>query len=238
MSVLKRLLFVCGLLVVLPASAFAQASITGVVKDVSGAVLPGVTVEAASPELIEKVRSAVTDGSGQYRIVDLRPGTYSVTFSLTGFSSVKREGVELTGSFTASINADMKVGGLAETITVTGETPIVDVQSVRRQNNAEQRAADDGADGAVVGGHRGAVSRDHHSGRHQRGHPGHAADDRVRRRRRPHQRRPHAGGRSGHRRRAERRRRLDLRRRHLQRAGSRDDELRRDGRGGSRRAGA
>jgi len=120
-------------LVLLPTLAFAQASITGVVKDTSGAVLPGVTVEVASPALIEKTRSAVSDGSGQYRIVDLRPGTYSVTFTLTGFSTVKREGIELTGSFIATINADMKVGSLEETITVSGQTPIVDVQSVRRQ---------------------------------------------------------------------------------------------------------
>ena len=121
------------LLVLVPAMAFAQASITGVVKDASGAVLPGVTVEASSPALIEKTRSAVTDGTGTYRIVDLRPGTYSITFTLTGFSTVKRDGVELTGSFNATINADMKVGALEETITVTGETPIVDTQSVRRQ---------------------------------------------------------------------------------------------------------
>ncbi len=121
------------LLVLVPAMAFAQATIAGVVKDASGAVLPGVTVEASSPALIEKTRSAVTDGTGTYRIVDLRPGTYSVTFTLTGFSTVKREGIELTGSFTATINADMKVGALEETITVTGETPIVDTQSVRRQ---------------------------------------------------------------------------------------------------------
>jgi hypothetical protein len=124
-------IFVC--LVLLPALAFAQASITGVVKDSSGAVLPGVTVETSSPALIEKTRTAVTDGSGLYRILDLRPGTYTVTFSLPGFSSVKRDGIELSGSFIASINADMKVGGVAETITVSGETPIVDVQSVRRQ---------------------------------------------------------------------------------------------------------
>ena len=121
------------LLVLVPAMAFAQASITGVVKDASGAVLPGVTVEASSPALIEKTRSAVTDGTGTYRIVDLRPGTYSVAFTLTGFSTVKRDGIELTGSFNATINADMKVGALEETITVTGETPIVDTQSVRRQ---------------------------------------------------------------------------------------------------------
>jgi hypothetical protein len=121
------------LLVLVPAAAFAQAAITGVVKDASGAVLPGVTVEASSAALIEKTRSAVTDGTGTYRIVDLRPGTYSITFTLTGFSTVKREGIELAGSFTATINADMKVGALEETITVTGETPIVDTQSVRRQ---------------------------------------------------------------------------------------------------------
>jgi Carboxypeptidase regulatory-like domain len=130
---LREGLAVLALLVLVPAAAFAQASITGTVKDASGAVLPGVTVEASSPVLIEKTRSAVTDGAGQYRIVDLRAGTYSVTFTLTGFSTVKRDGVELTGSFTASINADMKVGAIEETITVSGETPIVDTQSVRRQ---------------------------------------------------------------------------------------------------------
>ena len=129
----SRILCVLVWLVMLPAAAFAQASITGVVKDTSGAVLPGVTVEAASPELIEKVRTAVTDGTGQYRIVDLRAGTYSVTFMLTGFSGVKREGIELTGTFTATVNADLRVGALSETITVSGEPPIVDVQSARRQ---------------------------------------------------------------------------------------------------------
>ena len=120
-------------IVLIPTSAFAQAVIAGAVKDSSGAVLPGVSVEAASPSLIEKVRSAVTDGTGQYRIEDLRPGIYSVAFTLQGFSTFKREGIELTGSFTATINADLKVGSLAETITVTGETPIVDVQSARRE---------------------------------------------------------------------------------------------------------
>jgi hypothetical protein len=92
-----------------------------------------VTVEASSPVLIEKVRTVVTDGSGQYRIVDLRPGTYSVTFTLPGFNTFKREGVELEGALTATINADLRVGSLEETVTVTGESPIVDVQSVRRQ---------------------------------------------------------------------------------------------------------
>ena len=115
------------------AQASAQASITGVVRDTSGAVLPGVTVEATSPALTEKIRTAVTDGSGQYRIVDLRVGTYAVTFSLPGFSVVRREGIELEGAFTATINVELRVGSLEETITVTGESPIVDVQSTRRQ---------------------------------------------------------------------------------------------------------
>jgi hypothetical protein len=112
---------------------FAQASITGTVRDTSGAVLPGVTVEASSPALIEKVRTATTDGNGQFRIVDLRAGEYAVTFSLAGFTTVKREGVALEGSFTATVNIDMRVGELTETITVTGESPIVDVQSIKRQ---------------------------------------------------------------------------------------------------------
>ena len=129
-----RVLFAVVTWILVPASVWAQAAITGVVKDASGAILPGVTVEAASPVLIEKVRSVVSDNTGQYRIVDLRPGTYSVTFSLTGFSTVKREGIELSGTFVASINADLKVGSLQETITVTGETPIVDVQSAKVQS--------------------------------------------------------------------------------------------------------
>src|ERR1700730_1078174 len=120
-------------LVVVPTAAFAQAVIAGTVKDPSGAVLPGVVVEAASPALIEKVRTAVTDGTGQYRVEDLRPGSYTVTFTLEGFSAFRREGIELSGSFTATINADLKVGALAETVTVTGETPVVDVQSARRE---------------------------------------------------------------------------------------------------------
>ena len=96
-------------------------------------MLPGVTVEASSPALIEKARSAVTDGSGQYRIVDLRPGTYSLTFTLPGLVTVKRDGIELTGSQTLTIPAEMRVGGIEETITVTGESPVVDVQSSRRE---------------------------------------------------------------------------------------------------------
>ena len=118
---------------ILPGAVYAQGSLTGVAKDSSGAVLPGVTVEASSPVLIEKVRTVITDRTGQYRIIDLRPGTYSVTFTLPGFSTVRLEGIELTGSFVATVNADMRVGAVQETLTVTGETPVVDVQTTARQ---------------------------------------------------------------------------------------------------------
>ena len=117
----------------LPSLAFAQGSITGIVKDASGAVLPGVTVEAASDVLIEKARTALTDAAGQYRVVDLRPGTYAVTFTLPGFKTVRRDGIELAGSFTATVNAELVVGGVEETITVTGTSPIVDVQNTQRE---------------------------------------------------------------------------------------------------------
>ena len=132
MRVVASVLFGFAVLL-LPASAYAQASIAGIVRDTSGAVLPGVTVEASSPALIEKTRSAVSDGSGQYRIENLRPGVYTVRFLLSGFSTVSREGVELSGSATASVNADLRVGSLEETITVTGESPVVDLQSSERQ---------------------------------------------------------------------------------------------------------
>jgi hypothetical protein len=124
---------VVALFLAASSDALAQASITGTVRDTSGAVLPGVTVEAASPALIEKVRTATTDGNGQYRIVDLRAGEYTVTFMLPGFTTVKRDGILLEGSFTAGVNAELRVGGVEETITVTQDSPIVDVQSVRRQ---------------------------------------------------------------------------------------------------------
>ncbi len=131
--------------VLFPATAWAQAdsgNIAGVVRDTSGAVMPGVTVEAASPALIEKVRSVITDSQGLYRIVDLRPGTYSVTFTLPGFSTVKREGIALTTGFTANVNADLKVGSLEETITVTGEAPVVDTQNVEQQQTLSREILD------------------------------------------------------------------------------------------------
>ena len=119
--------------VLLPVAAYAQAAIAGTVKDASGGVLPGVTVEASSPVLIEKTRSVVSDGSGNYRIENLRPGTYAVTFTLTGFNTVKRDNVDVVGSGTATVDADLKVGAIEETITVTGETPIVDISTTTKQ---------------------------------------------------------------------------------------------------------
>ena len=126
-------------------AAFAQGqtgSIAGVVRDATGAVLPGVTVEASSPALIEKTRSVVSDGQGAYKILDLRPGIYAVTFTLTGFSTVKREGIELTTAFTANVNAELKVGAVTETITVSGESPIVDVQNVVQKATATREVMD------------------------------------------------------------------------------------------------
>ncbi|MEP7309604.1 MAG: carboxypeptidase regulatory-like domain-containing protein [Acidobacteriota bacterium] len=135
----NRMRFVCVTatvwvsLLMLPAIVWAQATITGTVKDPSGAVLPGVTVEATSPALIERVRSVVTDATGQYRVVDLRPGTYIVTFTLPGFSTIRREGIELSGAFTATVDANLAVGSVAETITVIAESPVIDLGSARRE---------------------------------------------------------------------------------------------------------
>ena len=115
------------------ASAQQTSSIGGTFVDTSSAVLPGVTVEAASPALIEKVRTVVSDSEGRYNIIDLRPGTYTVTFTLPGFRVFRREGIVLTAGFAASVDAQLQLGSLEETITVTGETPLVDTQSARRQ---------------------------------------------------------------------------------------------------------
>jgi len=127
-----------------PGLGYAQTSgtIAGIVKDASGGVLPGATVEASSPALIEKVRTATTDAQGNYKIVDLRPGVYTVTISLTGFGTYKREGLDLSAGFTANVSADLKVGSLEETVTVTGATPIVDVQSARTQNVMKSETLD------------------------------------------------------------------------------------------------
>jgi len=129
-----RMVAAAALLCLVPGAAFAQTSgIAGEVKDASGAVLPGVTVEASSPALIEKVRSATTDGSGRFSITNLRPGTYTITFTLPGFSTVKRDGVELTSDFTATVNADLKIGAVEETITVAAENPIVEVSGITQR---------------------------------------------------------------------------------------------------------
>lgn len=130
------------LFLLLPSSALAQGAIAGVVRDSSGAVLPGVIVEASSPALIEKVRTSVTDGTGQFNIVSLPPGPYLVTFTLTGFNTVKREGIQLEGNFVASLTVEMRVGALEETITVTGESPLVDVRSAGVQRTITKDVVD------------------------------------------------------------------------------------------------
>ena len=129
--------------ILLPFVAFAQGTLTGTIRDESGAVLPGVTVEASSPALIEKVRTATTDGAGQYRITGLNPGPYSLTFRLPGFTIVKREGIELSGTATLTIPIEMSVGAVEETITVAGDSPVVDVQTTQRETvlNADVVAA-------------------------------------------------------------------------------------------------
>ena len=131
-TIVKYLALAAGV-VFLPSLVYAQAAISGTVKDTSGAILPGVTVEAASPVLIEKVRSAVTDGNGRFQIVDLRPGAYTVTFTLTGFNTVRRDGITLAGSTTSVVDVELRVGALEETITVTGEAPVVDTSTSTRQ---------------------------------------------------------------------------------------------------------
>jgi len=126
-------LFASACLLIIPHAALAQSAIAGAVKDATGAVLPGVTVEASSPALIERVRTVTTDAAGLYRIIDLRPGVYTVTFTLPGFSTVRREGIELPANFTSTINTELRVGAIEETVTVTGDSPVVDVKSATQQ---------------------------------------------------------------------------------------------------------
>jgi hypothetical protein len=139
---LRNVILVLAGVVFLPAVVYAQSAIAGVVRDASGAAMPGVTVEAASPVLIEKVKTAVTDGNGAYRITDLRPGVYTVIATLTGFSTYRREGLELPTDFTATINIELKVGALEETITVTGASPVVDVASAARVQTLDRETLD------------------------------------------------------------------------------------------------
>jgi hypothetical protein len=133
-----RGLVAVSLFLLIPVAAHAQATLSGLVKDSSGAVLPGVTVEASSPALIEKTRSTTTDSNGRYSIPDLRPGPYRVAFSLSGFSTSVRENVELTGTIIFTVNADLIVGKVQETVTVTGDTPLVNLESTTRQTVLDQ----------------------------------------------------------------------------------------------------
>ena len=144
---MKRLMFGLVLLtgaLLISSTAHAQStgSIAGVAQDTTDAALPGVTVEVASPALIEGVRAVVTDGTGNYQVISLPPGTYSVTFTLPGFSTMVREGIELSAGFSANVTMQMQVGGVEETITVTGASPIVDIQNVRGQNVLTQAVID------------------------------------------------------------------------------------------------
>lgn len=131
-SVVRMTVVSLAALVFMPAGPVFAQGIAGVVRDTSGGVLPGVTVEASSPALIEKLRTVVSDDQGQYSVIDLRPGVYTVTFVLPGFSTVRREGVVLTTGFTATVNADLAVGALDETIVVSAEAPVVDTRTVRQ----------------------------------------------------------------------------------------------------------
>jgi hypothetical protein len=144
--VMRRVVFLLAVAIglIVPARAIAQesASIVGLVRDTSGAVMPGVTIEAASEVLIEKSRSATTDGSGRFAIIDLRPGTYVVTFTLQGFKTIRREGIVLAGAFAATVNADLEVGALEETVTVSGASPVVDLTSTQNQFVANRDVLD------------------------------------------------------------------------------------------------
>src|SRR5436309_1308753 len=125
-------ILLAAVLTLVPSAVRAQSTISGLVTDTTGAVLPGVSVEAASPALIEKTRTGQTDAQGRYSIVDLRPGIYSVTFTLSGFTTVKRDGIEVMSNVNVPLNAELKIGTVEETITVSGQSPVVDVQAASR----------------------------------------------------------------------------------------------------------
>ena len=233
MRLLVRICTVLAVILSTATVAYAQASIAGVVRDTSGAVLPGVTVEASSPALIEKVRTVTTDGTGQYRIVDLRPGVYSVTFSLSGFNAFKRDGIELEGSFVATVNAELRVGELTETITVSGESPLVDVQSVRTTQTIDNELFSSIPDQPAVLRPHGARARAQYSGAGCRRHEPRQLQ-RVPGPRRTAQRRAGPGGRPQHR--LGRNGRLELRSGSQRRAGSDVHAERWNGRGADRRA--
>ena len=132
-NVIRAVVALAAAVLLAPATVHAQASISGLVQDTTGAVLPGVLVEATSPALIERSRTATTDGAGRYTIVDLRPGTYTLVFTLPGFTSVKRDGICSKARRRVQVNGELRIGALEETITVSGDAPVVDVQSVRRE---------------------------------------------------------------------------------------------------------
>src|SRR5262245_31194629 len=140
--VLALPLLICGFFVASSASAQQASGIAGQVRDSQGLALPGVSVEASSPALIEKSRTVTTDGEGRYSIVDLRPGSYVVTFSLEGFSTVKRDGIELGSGFTATVSVTLNVGALTETITVSGASPVVDTQNMKQQSTLNTKDLD------------------------------------------------------------------------------------------------
>jgi hypothetical protein len=142
-EVIRHLVAGATTVFIFPALCFAQfGTIAGVVKDSTGAVLPGVSIEAASPVLIEKTRTAVSDSAGQYKVEQLRPGVYTVTFTLTGFSTVRREGIDISAGFTAPVNVSLKVGAVSETVTVSADTPVVDVQTISQQRTLSKEALD------------------------------------------------------------------------------------------------
>ena len=231
MRVCVRTFLVLACLLAVQSTAWAQATIAGLVKDASGAVLPGVTVEAASPALIEKVRTTVTDGTGRYRIENLQPGTYAVTFTLPGFVNLRRDGVLVGGTGVIAIDGELRVGGVQETVTVTGETPVVDIHEHEARDHARQRNDARAAERPQLQlpADHGARAADERQQRQQRPGVRDLPDPRRPRRRVA----PHRRG-DEHQQPAWRQPAAELRRRHRQRPGSHDDHVGRTRRVGDR----